>query len=101
MDVIKQEEVTHTHCDVCGKDITHASQQGPATTRLGDESKFNYVVCMNRKFDVELDKGITNRRPQRGVSLSCRVFAEFYIDYPAMANSTWIKALEANTGKVK
>lgn len=75
MKITRTEEVTRTYCDVCGIDITHKNQAG-----TGDkEAKFDYVVCMQTTYDIDL----TNKK---GVRLNCEKIAKLYTEYPELAN---------------
>lgn len=82
MEITTTEKVTRTYCDVCGIDITHKSQCGTSTP------KFDYVVCMETRFDIDLT-------PAKGVRLNCEMLAKLYTEYPELANQQFSEVLES------
>ena len=87
--MIKKEEVVHTYCDVCGKEITGQTQVGPGSgSRRTDRRGHDYVVCQSTKYDMDLSG-------RKGVRFDCEMVAKFYLDHPPMANKMWLDAIEA------
>jgi len=87
MKITKTEEVTRTYCDVCGNEVTYASNTGSYDEANPQD---DYTVCLSTHFDLDLT-------PRKGVRLTCEMLAGFYIDNPSLA--PW-RFKERNNGTV-